>query len=92
MSGHTPGPWYSQETDRTLRPVVIHMQSAEDSVEVYGPCRGANANLIAAAPDMLPALEAVLPHLDVFSATPHGSRAALKKVIGAIIAKAKGEA
>lgn len=68
MAGHTPGPW-------TAAPMVRHADNAfyitatpngnnsEKEVAVVGPClaktTAANARLIAAAPDLLDALEAL---------------------------------
>ena len=52
---YTPGPW-----DRELRFVVPHNVDANNFhgiAKVYGPDREANARLIAAAPDLLAALE-----------------------------------
>ena len=91
MSKHSPGPWYA---------VVDTVYT--DGCEAYGPTMAiaevdglgnenqeANAHLIAAAPDMLKALEDVdarlthIGHMEA-NALTHG-------IVRAAIAKAKGE-
>lgn len=58
---HTPGPWVSPGTDGDDRVVCAAMQGKRRTLaHVYGEdadARDANANLIAAAPDLLAALE-----------------------------------
>lgn len=66
MSEHTPGPW---RTDQNHDVTIIEIWSAterkigeiyEDDYAVLGPEDWANARLIAAAPEMLEALKAVI--------------------------------
>jgi len=57
---HTPGPWkISKETTPGQFVTEVKIRSNDDShVAVIGPCAvDANARLIAAAPDLLAALE-----------------------------------
>lgn len=67
---HTPGPWYCADLMHDGRSVVV-IQSAsinEDNyvgeVDVEDAQGEANARLIAAAPDLLDALEAIRARLD----------------------------
>lgn len=65
MSAHTPGPWYFDEDDRAVGPVsnksigVCSIMLADGNAARYhfGEQSIANANLIAAAPDLLEALQ-----------------------------------
>lgn len=109
MSGHTPGPWHVQDdhgkrwietsgNDDTI--AEIHRRNSKGSV--YS-CKEANANarLIAAAPDLLAALEYLLAAYvaeqhsefdfpnDEWSAEGRDDEYALKAM--AAIARAKGE-
>lgn len=71
---HTPGPWHLSKEDSCVKlPGYVAITGdnwfglAEVVVEVEGkidPVGEANASLIAAAPDMLEALQAILPHLE----------------------------
>ena len=81
---HTPGPW-------TVDNQYIHGPDGIRFLAVAGDGAGqSNARLIAAAPELLDALEAVLPDLEHYVAT-HGpgpdKRLALAR---AAIAKASG--
>ena len=64
MSAHTPGPWRKQ--DRYIMTVVGGREvllAAADSMEFPGDQVLANARLIAAAPDLLAACQAIMdPH------------------------------
>jgi len=74
VSAHTPGPWvidwydnYSEETGDTLPPTHAAAIKADGAKEaVCGTCDGchkiamADAKLIAAAPDLLAALKAMV--------------------------------
>lgn len=89
---HTPGPWTNHGRGR-LSPGFPHSAVAAKTLiaRVYSEAFGdpeqeaANANLIAAAPDLLEALEAASNYLRM--ASPGNA----KKVIDAAIAKAKGQ-
>lgn len=63
MSKHTPGPW-NWENDRTILVAENGERIASDADAQYdlldGPNADANANLIAAAPDLLAACKAAL--------------------------------
>jgi hypothetical protein len=92
MNKHTPGPWVADEDD--VSPIVCHAESREIIAFVFREtkdCVG-NAILIAAAPEMLEALEAISPMLPrSLSTATWGDPAwtdALRKVEAAI-AKAK---
>ena len=92
QSAHTPGPW-------TILPNTPHfvraMHPAEGMQPVatvyhFGGELAANARLIAAAPELLEALEAVLPDLEHYVAT-HGPGPDKRLAIArAAIAKARG--
>jgi hypothetical protein len=73
---HTPGPWYPFVADNTRFPGIDHDNG---SVILYGEAgedcgirgkdieeRTANAHLIAAAPDLLAALERIIDECKVF--------------------------
>lgn len=72
MSAHTPGPWYFDEDDRAVGPVsnksigVCSIMLADGNAARYhfGEQSIANANLIAAAPDLLEALDNLLWHAE----------------------------
>ena len=89
---HTPGPW-------TILPNTPHFVRAMHPAEGMQPVAtvyhfdgelAANARLIASAPELLEALEAVLPDLEHYVAT-HGPGPDKRLAIArAAIAKAKG--
>lgn len=73
MSGYTPGPWVVYTADGSLGTVetadgavvVAQAQQVSAKDQLSGsPERFANARLIAAAPDLLEALFALLPHVE----------------------------
>ena len=75
MNEHTPGPWEFSCLDDTERPgieadrfsVVIFGVRAEDDCGIHGRTEKeemANARLIAAAPDLLEALESVMDTIE----------------------------
>jgi hypothetical protein len=76
----TPGPWHVFEY---CGAVEVNAEGERAIAELWG--RGnqaqalANALLIAAAPDLLAALESVLPLLDKDLLVSHWARAAIKK-------------
>ena len=94
---HTPGPWYVGSGTYEGRNIYSVASVTDDEGFTYQPivasaeddgikCWDANARLIAAAPELLEALEeliAATQHLDPCQATAEKARAA--------IAKAKGE-
>ena len=88
MSKHTPGPWhvfkdssiYSKHADYTLAEIVAGMTDEECD---------ANARLIAAAPELLKALQAALDALRGSAGFDEINNA--KKQVKAAIAKATGE-
>lgn len=95
MSAHTPGPWerrwthtsYGERTEETGR--IVHQRLGTICHLVMADDVDANARLIAAAPDLLEALEQM-----VASAPPHPvehpSMSNAWAVARAAIAKARG--
>ena len=96
MSGHTPGPWIAHMlgggkggpnsyyiSTAIQDGVMVNVASAHAN---YGQPAGWNARLIAAAPDLLEALEALLVPLD--GAIDAGGLVAKAR---AAVAKARGE-
>lgn len=96
---HTPGPWtlLTGEYDNGMtRKVIADKRDPRDASTFYAmiagdaPCREANARLIAAAPDLLAALEEALPLLNngcdsgctVYSCLRERARAAIHKATG----------
>lgn len=92
MSNHTPGPWFAQRAikdgwyivARDARQMVVH---THDTEEEYGPIDDADARLIAAAPELLEALENLLKVHEGEGGTQHHAG----DMARAAIAKAKGE-
>lgn len=99
MTQHTPGPWYAVQFEKNARYQIVNQAArlsqsgARFIAELRGPLwpgvpQGpeidANANLIAAAPDLLAALKAVVELSD----RKHDAWDAAK----AAIAKAEGRA
>lgn len=92
---HTPGPWVGETAKSHGANITIYGTEAGDAVDVCDVVyRGdetqveANAHLIAAAPDMLEALEAALAYL-VMAGTDHAEPT--RATIRAAIKKARGE-
>jgi hypothetical protein len=93
MSKHTPGPWQEHCIDTNLLLASKHLGVydaegwivAEVAIENVEGCPHANARLIAAAPDLLEALEDCIRALEV-----SGHLGELR-VARAAIAKARGE-
>lgn len=94
---HTPGPWHVGQFDeqlfvsdstRNFDVCIIQPQHANPSSDAR-----ANARLIAAAPDLLEALEALVPHVLHYAAMNNAHPSAHKDAASAraAIAKAKGE-
>ena len=81
MSEHTPGPWH------TAGEQGVQIRSAKDQIAKVWTMRGnewkANAHLIAAAPDLLEALQdMVSDHASLSAATLAFARAAIAKATG----------
>ena len=101
---HTPGPWYvlpsvMQVVDKKVWFDESGARHGDTPNMVINCNRAADAHLIAAAPEMLSALKAVLPILDrafeydgdVFG-IKHNDAVDVDQLIRDLIAKAKGEA
>lgn len=100
QTNHTPGPWSLKMTGWRTNPFAIYSPRRPGAVACV-PSRtsvpldeqDANAHLIAAAPDMLDALERAYQKLSFWmddDKWDHGDEKALE-LIWAAIAKAKGE-
>lgn len=84
MSGHTKGPWVHDGDGEILAPgnvIVVYSHGGQRAVQTDD-----DANLIAAAPDLLEAL------IDVRRALELGNFTGELAVVDAAIAKARGEA
>jgi len=84
---HTPGPWVIGKQDHDVVMVDTTSGTAICDVYVDSDERPANARLIAAAPDLLEALEAAHGYL-VMMGTDHADH--IRGVCRAAIAKVKG--
>lgn len=95
MNTHTPGPWsYSKSTDGWSYTINIHQaENAEYTPDwsdvAFCTCKGerqgiqeANARLIAAAPDLLAALELIMESYDLNLDEINAARAAIAKARG----------
>jgi len=91
MSKHTPGPW-KVRIEKSKDGFPNYKITSCDKTEVYAACNSvgysttANAHLIAAAPDLLEALEHVQATLEFKRLYPGTTNMVL-----AAIAKAKGD-
>lgn len=88
---HTPGPWI--QSKRMMICQIAILSDEDQLATVYGETgeNQANANLIAAAPDLLEALEVLKDAFIVaVGATSPYAREALRRPMAAI-AKARGE-
>lgn len=89
---HTPGPWYSEENN--VFTVQLGYWIAEmgknKSFTKNNDERHANARLIAAAPELLEALELALVRLEQLNSPRCSNALTIGKVYG-VIAKARGE-
>lgn len=86
VSAHTPGPWEVRIQDAGVHVTLRDSTGVKFAVVIQGPRTAGkheNARLIAAAPDLLEALERVAE--DDFAHDTH-------EIVLAAIAKAKGEA
>lgn len=86
---HTPGPWYLDAHDE--RGWFLLSESGPDIMAEPFDCADADARLIAAAPDLLSALEGMLEHADMGEINDEDTLEAVNAARAAI-AKAKGEA
>ena len=98
MNKHTPGPWIHTEDDDNYHAVTAgcgyHVNSDDDGFEIAGCISKANAMLIAAAPDLLEALEElkcelILSDVDMDYIESHFRKALNKAHVA--IARARGE-
>jgi len=96
MSAHTPGPWSVElargKDGEPCYYAVVAPPTAEHSwnpvASTWGAANGANARLIAAAPDLLAALEEILR----LTATRHDDASYKANAVAiAALAKAKGQ-
>ena len=91
MAQHTPGPWSVNKYgsigagEHGTAPVVAHVEPF-----FAGPDTGANASLIAAAPDMLAALEAALVYLGDYTTDDSEEANETRRVVLASFHKAQG--
>lgn len=79
---HTPGSWVVSPTKH--RTLIVSEEGFQ--VAAVEEVNGADANLMSAAPDLLAALQAVLPYLkgtESFAAQEAQARAAIAKATGA---------
>src|SRR5574343_459383 len=97
MTNHTPGPWkryHNVSHEPSVMPENTSNNGSFTICQLFGPDAVANQNLIAAAPELLAALEAVFDtaHVDVddLGATLH-ALSEIRAQARAAIAKAKGE-
>ena len=87
---HTQGPWAATtRTGEGLTPATYVIEDA-DRLPVVMAWRAADARLIAAAPDLLAALEQCLPIIDAHRRTALGEGDIAAMNARAAIAKAKG--
>lgn len=90
MNDHTPGPWEVGPMHNTVRPADIATRRDNPNngcaiCTLYGDDdRPANARLIAAAPDLLLALQLILekPDYDLLPAERADGEAAIRKATG----------
>ena len=83
MSGHTPGPWHIRKdgfgvngAERRIALICTNPDAAE---------RGANASLIAAAPDLLSALKNATHELNDIRAADGAPRGVDRDYFGALV-------
>ena len=90
MSKHTPGPWscFNDEVLDANGRVIAHILTSQYEVGANVAC---DARLIAAAPDLLEALELARLHLDLLYPTGLKDNDFLCRTVNDAIAKAKGE-
>lgn len=100
-ASHTPGPWtlgtgylspfvIAPSPSGGAHPITI-AQCPHPADAFFSHQRQANARLIAAAPEMLEALEAAYEKIECFDVQKHNSGTCLCRRMQAAIRKAKGE-
>jgi len=96
---HTPGPWTVDYTDDNLRIysgdlLIGEVSGSTEHIKVHGldeETTEANAWLIAAAPDLLAALERILARVETLNLlTERGEEAKMAEQARAAISKATG--
>ena len=83
---HTPGPWYARTSNHQIIPpkgLIVSEETGENIAVAYDK---KNAPILAAAPDLLEALEHVTQSPEYFSFFP-----GTKELIESVIKKAKGD-
>jgi len=87
MTGHTPGPWYSLSGN-----VIANTVGPEwaDDKHFVAHCNPNNAHLIAAAPDLLQALEQILGWQKLRRGLGEIPIERIEQIAEAAIGKAKG--
>jgi hypothetical protein len=91
---HTPGPWYETTKGRNEYQSAICQESTGNTIALTYTSNDADARLIAAAPDILKALEFVQYAFLRHAMDPREMGASLSanwELIEAAISKAKGE-
>lgn len=95
MSGHTPGPWRVATATETGKPIVCAIEGPDAGMciaEINSWRQVANGYLIAAAPEMLQALEWIIDEYESNIDTNEGpSDEPIPRWARAAIAKAKGK-
>ena len=79
MSKHTPGPWFVEENEMMGRDIVSGDKLAIVCTQVYSPV---DAAIIAAAPDLLAALQSMLEGNHNQQDVREAARAAIAKATG----------
>ena len=101
MSKHSPGPWFVHEDDEEQTMTVQFEAMPSYYIPLWGKLFSdqppsdtdrANAHLIAAAPDMLEALEAAYDWHEAYGDPRLETDRDLVETLGAAITKARGEA
>ena len=87
MSDHTPGPWAYENYGGTLHVFLDNEGGTPSICKLVGNDKDANARLIAAAPDLLEALQNLLKVHEGEGGTQYHAG----DIARAAIAKAKGE-
>ena len=88
---HTPGPWAVSASETRVIAPMRHVICADIQGRTFAECQ-ANARLIAAAPDLLDALELAMSYIrNDHGRNPLDVRREAVDAAGAAIAKAKGE-
>lgn len=83
MSEHTPGPWSVEPYDKYQKDIIIiEPRCSVDNDDVDHEEAEANARLIAAAPDLLEALQAVVAIADRKTVEFDRARTAIAKATG----------